>query len=83
MPEISATFKSTYSESRRWIIWDQGRDPNSPPTIFDGYLGSDDVTGSLTIYSADGTYGKIAYQRSDGPVEIVDDVTDGSQVSME
>ena len=83
MSDISATFKSNYSESRHWSIVDQGRDPNLPPVIFDGYLAPNEVTSPLTIYSEDGIYGKIAYQRSDGAVQIVDTVTDGSEVPMD
>ena len=82
MAEISATFKNDYGESRHWTIVDQGRDPNAPPTIFDGYLAPDEATSALTLYSSDGIYGRAAYQRSDGAVTVVDSITDGSQVSM-
>jgi hypothetical protein len=83
MSDISATFKNNYSESRHWVIQDQGRDPNSPPTIFDGYLEPDQSTSTLALYSSDGVYGRAAYQRSDGAVTIADSITDGSEVSME
>ena len=83
MPELNATFKNSYGESRHWLIVDQARDPNAPPTLFDGYLEPNEVTASTVIYSADGVYGRIAYQRSDGPPTIVDSVTDGTEVSME
>jgi hypothetical protein len=83
MADISATFRNDYSESRRFVIVDTGRDPNSPPVIFDGYLEPGQVTQSLALYSADGIYGKIQYQRSDGAVTVVDNITDGSVVSME
>ncbi len=81
MPDISASFKSDYSESRRWVIVDTGRDPNSPPTIFDGYLEPNQATNSLPVYSSDGTWGSVTYQRSDGsPTNTT--VADGSVVSM-
>ena len=83
MSEINATFKSNYSESRRWVIVDTGRDPNSPPVIFDGYLDPNGLTSALPLYSADGIYGKVIYQRSDGPQQVVDSITDGSQISMD
>jgi hypothetical protein len=81
MPDIQASFKSDYSESRRWVILDTGRDPNSPPTIFDGYLEPNQVTDPLTVYS-DGSSGTIAYQRSDGALQTGVSVSDGSQISM-
>jgi hypothetical protein len=82
MSEISATFKNNYSESRHWVIVDSGRDPNSPPVIFDGYLAPNEVTSPLSLFSDDGIYGKVFYQRSDGPQQVVDSITEGSQVSM-
>ena len=83
MADISATFRNDYSESRRFVIVDTGRDPNSPPVIFDGYLEPGQSTQTLTLYSSDGVYGKVSYQRSDGAVTVVDNITDGSVVSME
>jgi anti-sigma regulatory factor (Ser/Thr protein kinase) len=83
MSEINITCSSNYSESRLWVIWDKGIDPNAPRQIFSGYLDPDGVTGPLGVYSADGIYGSIVYKRSDGPTEVVDDVTDGSQIAMD
>jgi len=83
MAQISATFKNSYGDSRRWVIWDIGRDPNSPPVIFDGYLDPDQSTAALALYSADGVYGNATYQRSDGAATNVDTITDGSEVDME
>jgi hypothetical protein len=83
MPDISATFRNDYSESRHFVIVDTGRDPNSPPGIFDGYLEPGQSTESLTVYSADGTWGKVTYQRSDGAPTVVDNITDQAVVSME
>ena len=81
MAQINATFQSDYSESRRWVILDLGIDQNSPATIFDGYLGPNDVTQPLSLYSDDGTHGLALYQRSDGAANRVD-VSDGDQVKM-
>jgi hypothetical protein len=81
MAQISATFQSDYSESRRWVIQDIGIDQNSPLVIFDGYLGPNDVTQSLSLYSSDGLRGLALYQRSDGAPNRVD-VSDGDQVKM-
>ena len=83
MASIKAIFKNEYSESRRWVILDIGRDPNSPPVIFDGYLDSGSETGPLEIYSSDSIYGKTQYQRSDGAPTIEDSITEGSVVRME
>jgi hypothetical protein len=83
MSEVIATFKSNYSESRHWSITDQGRDPNAPPVIFDGYLAPSEVTPQLSIYSGDGIYGEVAYQRSDGPLQVGVSVTDGSETLMD
>jgi hypothetical protein len=82
MPDIVATFKSDFSESRKWTIWDTGRDPNAPLTIFDGYLEPEQVTDSLTIYSEDGVYGIVAYKRSDSAVTGEVSVTADSEVSI-
>jgi hypothetical protein len=82
VPDISATFKNNYGQSRRWVVVDTGRDPNSPPTIFDGYLDAGQATASLAVYSSDGIYGNVTYQRSDG-APTVTSVTDGSEVRME
>jgi hypothetical protein len=82
MADINATFRNDYSESRRFVIVDTARDLNSPPVIFDGYLEPGQSTAALTLYSADEIYGKVSYQRSDGAVTIVDNITDNSVVSM-
>lgn len=83
MADISAIFSNDYGESRRWVIVDSGRDPNSPPVIFDGYLDPGQTTDSLQLYSADGIYGQATYQRSDGAPTVVDDITEGTTVSMQ
>ena len=83
MAQISATFKNSYGDSRRWVVWDVGRDPNSPPVIFDGYLDPDQSTAALNLYSSDGIYGHALYQRSDGAATNADSITDGSEVAME
>lgn len=62
---------------------DRGRDPNAPSLIFDGCLAPNEATSKLGLYSSDGIYGQAAYQRSDGPVQIVDLITNGSQISMD
>ena len=83
MGQISATFKNSYGDSRRWVILDTGRDPNSPPVIFQDYLDPDQSTSALNLYSSDGIYGQVTYQRSDGAPTNVDSITDGSEVAME
>ncbi len=83
MAQINATFKSSYSDSRAWVIKDYGIDPNSPRIIFNDYLGPGDVTAPLSLYSIDGVYGQASYQRSDGAEQMVDSITDGSEISME
>jgi len=70
-------------DSRAWVIKDYGIDPNAPRVIFSDYLGPDDATAALGLYSSDGVYGKASYQRSDGAETMVDDITDGSEVRME
>ncbi|QEE29674.1 hypothetical protein FTW19_17785 [Terriglobus albidus] len=82
MPTLRATFRSNYGESRLWTIVDQGRDPNSPPVIFNGYLEPNQPTEALEVYTDDGLYGKIAYQRSDGPMQVNVSVTDGSETAI-
>lgn len=82
MAEISATFTNNYGESRQWAIWDTGIDPNSPKLLFNDYLAPGASTAQ-NLYSADGIYGSARYQRSDGAAQVVDSITDGSQVSME
>jgi|GEM_PF-6496671 hypothetical protein len=80
MPDISATFSSDYSESRKWVIVDTGRDPNAPPVVFDGYLEPNGVTPPIALYS-DGFGAHVTYQRSDGAPTNVD-VSDGDAVRM-
>jgi hypothetical protein len=81
MGDISVMFHNNYGESRHFMIWDMGRDPNSPPLIFDGYLDKDQKTDWLTVY-ADGAWGKVLYQRSDGAATNVD-VSNGDDVAMD
>jgi hypothetical protein len=83
MANIRAVFRNTYSESRRWVIVDTGRDPNSPPTIYDGYLDPDGTTDPLDIYSGDGIYGQVQYQRADGAPTVEANIVDGSEVRMQ
>jgi anti-sigma regulatory factor (Ser/Thr protein kinase) len=83
MGQVNATFKNNYGDSRAWVIKDYGIDPNAPRVIFSDYLGPDDATAALGLYSSDGVYGKASYQRSDGAETMVDDITDGSEVRME
>lgn len=82
MADISVAFENTYGESRQYAIWDMGRDPNSPPVIFNDYLAPGQVTSTLPLYASDGIYGRALYQRSDGPQQVVDSITDGSNVRM-
>jgi hypothetical protein len=82
MATITATFKSDYSESRGWVIYDIAVDPNAPQQIFQGYLGPNDSTGPLNMYSSDGIYGTAMYQRTDGSPTRVD-VSDQSTISMD
>ena len=81
MANINATFCNNYSDSRLWVIKDYACDPNAPPFIFSGYLGAGDCTGSLSLCISDGIYGRISYQRSDGPEQMVD-VSNGDTVQM-
>jgi hypothetical protein len=60
-----------------------GRDPNMPPAIFDGYLDVDMSTNALAVHADDFGASKIMYQRSDGPQQVVEDLSDGGNVSME
>ena len=83
MATIGATFRNDYGSSRQWVIWDVGRDPNSPPVIFNNYLEPGQSTDLLSLYSSDGVYAAALYQRSDGAPTNVDSITDNSQVSME
>jgi hypothetical protein len=82
MPEISAKFCNHFGESRKWKIEDVGRDPNAPLGVFEGYLEPDECAGPLTLYSADGQYGRARWGRSDGSMEE-DDVVDGAKVEMD
>jgi hypothetical protein len=82
MATMQVTFTNGTDSSRAWAIWDTGIDPNVPKQVFADYLAAGASTDGLTLYS-DGSYGQAAYQRSDGPVQNVPDVSDGSTVSME
>ena len=83
MPDITVTFTNKYCESRRYGIWDLGRDPNSPPQIFDGYLDTNQSTDPLGVHSSDFGETRVMYQRSDGAQQVVDNLSDGGNVSME
>jgi len=79
MADISASFRNDFGESRRYIIVDRGRDPNSPPVIFDSFLDVSQATQALTLHSN----GQVTYQRSDGAPTLVDNINDGDVISME
>ena len=81
MPNITASFKNNYGQSRRWVIADLGRDPNIPPVLFNDYLEPDEKTPELILYSSDGLYGQAQYQRSDGTSYIVN-ISDHDSVDM-
>ena len=82
MTDIAASFRNDFRDSRRYVIVDSGRDPNSPPGLLDGYLDPGQFTGAFGLYNADGTYGNVTYQRSDGSRTVVDSITDGSAIAM-
>jgi hypothetical protein len=83
MATINAIFRNDFSDSRHWTIVDTARDPNSPPVLFDDYLDPGAATAALALYSGDGVYGQVTYQRSDGAPTVADSITDGSVVGME
>jgi hypothetical protein len=83
MPDINATFTNNYGDSRQYAIWDLGRDPNSPPVIFNDYLDANQSTNPLAVHSNDFGETRVMYQRSDGPQQVVDNISDGDNVSME
>jgi hypothetical protein len=83
MPDISVTFTNSYGDSRQYGIWDLGRDPNSPPVIFNDYLDSNQSTSPLPVHSNDFGETRVMYQRSDGPQQVVDNLSDGDNVPME
>ena len=69
MPDIGVTLRNDSGASK------------APPTIFNGVLDADQVTDLIMVFAADGLNGKIAYQRSDSPVQLVD-VVNGDEVRM-
>jgi hypothetical protein len=81
MSDIKVTFTNHYGESRHYTIWDEGRDPNQPPVVFDGYLDSGQATDWIELHG-EGSYGRVKYQRSDGAATTVD-VTDGNNYDMD
>jgi hypothetical protein len=83
MPSINATFKNAYGESRAWDIQDIGIDPNLPKPVFSGYLDADASTDPIALHSGDGVYATALYKRSDGAANVVDNITDGTEVRME
>jgi len=83
MPDIHVTFTNGYGESRQYQIWDLERDPNVPPEIFSGYLDTDQTTEPLPIHSNDCGASRVAYQRSDGPHQVVDSLSEGDNVRMD
>jgi hypothetical protein len=80
MSDIKAKFTNKYGESRKYTIWDEGRDPSSPPVVFAGYLDAGNATDWLTL-QGNGSYGRVKYQRSDGSATTTD-VTDGNNYDM-
>jgi hypothetical protein len=82
MADIYLTFCNNYGESRLWVIWDVGRDPNAPKEIFRDYLAPHDCTPRLTLYSDNDSSGLARYQRSDGdPTDV--SASNGSTIAME
>ena len=81
MGDIRAMFTNGYGESRKFMIWDLSRDPNSPPVVFDNYLDAGKTTDWLTLHG-EGSYGRVKYQRSDGSPTTMD-VTDGNTYKMD
>jgi hypothetical protein len=79
MTDIAASFQNDYGESRRYVIVDRGRDPNSPPVIFNDYLDAGQATQPLALHSS----GQVIYQRSDGAPTNIDSISDGDVISME
>ena len=45
LTDIAASFRNDFGDSRRYVIVDSGRDPNSPPGLLDGYLDPGQFTG--------------------------------------
>ena len=78
MGDIRARFTNHYDESRKYTIWDLGRDPNQPPVVFDDYLDKGKSTDWLTLHER----GRVRYKRSDGSAQEVD-VSDSRDVDME
>ena len=78
---VNAAFKNNYGESRLWVIWDPGRDPNAPAVIFNDYLDADQTTPWLTLHTED-VWARAIYQRSDGAATVEDTITEGSVVNM-
>jgi hypothetical protein len=83
MADVNATFCNNYSESRLYVIYDIKRDPNAPLEIFRGYLEPNQCTNTLSLYTGDDLWGEALYMRSDGAQNVVDNITDGTTVSME
>jgi hypothetical protein len=83
MPDIHVTFTNGYGESRQYQIWDLGRDPNAPPQIYSGYLDTNQSTDPLAVHSNDFGESRVAYQRSDGPQQVVDSLSEGDNVRMD
>ena len=82
MAEITGTFRNTCGASRRWVIFDLDRDPNSPPIVFNDFLDADQSTDPLTLHSGDGLFGRIQYQRSDGAPQMAD-VGNNDEIRMQ
>jgi hypothetical protein len=80
MADIYAKFRNNYSENRRWIIKDYGRDSGDPPVVFDGYLDTDAETDWIALSDK----GDVSYQRpTDGAETHPMTVHDGDTVNMD
>lgn len=67
MSEIMARFCNGDTEGRLWTILDVGADPNHPPELFSGFLEPGVCTDPVALYSADGTFGHVAWQSPNTP----------------
>ena len=81
MANINANFQNASGASALFAIVDLARDQNAPPQLFAGYLDPDQGTGDLTLYSADGLYGRVGVVRSGGAQTVVD-VANGDTIRM-
>jgi hypothetical protein len=80
MSTISATFQNNTDGRFLFVVQDLGSTP--PQTLFNDFLNPNDSTPPLSLFSSDGIFGKAQYQRAGGPIQIVDDITEGTVVPM-